>query len=284
MNDITAIKNYILYLKKECGLAVTLHSYNSNVMLKDQLLAFNIHENSYCVYVKTCKSAQQHCIARQKKIAEKCRNGSFCGVCYAGVKEYVYPVFYNEEVVGFICISGFSCENGGEYVAAVAKKYDLPYESLFSTYKSLKAVMPEKAYVDTLIYPLCSMLELAHVKAEHDIRRKNSFIYEIVRYIKANYVQDITSETLCSEFGCSRSHLSHLFNEQMKTSLREYITTLRIQSSKTLLRDTGLEIAEIGVSVGFSDPNYFTSVFKKYTHFTPSAYRRYVQQSRPPQA
>ena len=274
MNDITAIKNYILYLKKECSLAITLHSCGSNLILKKDLLAFNIHENPYCIFIKTYKAAQEHCIEKQAKVAEKCKNGSFCGVCYAGVQEYVYPIYFDNNVVGFICVSGFLCRNGEEYVAAVAKKYDFPYNTLLTTYKSLKKEMPEKNYVDTLIYPLCHMMELAHIKAVYDSERINGFIYRVIRYIKQYYTQEITSETLCHKFHCSRSHLSRIFNEQTKMSIREYINSLRIESAKTLLRDTKLEVAEIANSIGFSEPNYFTSVFKKYTNLTPSAYRK----------
>lgn len=274
MNDITAIKNYILYLKKECSLSITLHSYGSSLILKKDLLVFNIHENPYCVFVKSCKAAQEHCVEKQPKIAEKCKDGSFCGVCYAGVKEYVYPIYFDGNVVGFICVSGFSCENSKEYISTIAKKYDLPYDILLETYQTLKIETPEKTYVDTLIYPLCHMLELAHIKATHDIKHQDSFICQIILYIKRYYTQKITSEMLCKEFHCSRSHLSRIFNEQMKMSIHEYINSLRLESAKTLLRDTKLEVAEIAMAVGFSEPNYFTSIFKKYTNLTPLAYRK----------
>lgn len=280
MNDITAIKNYISYLKKECSLSITLHSCGSLLILKTDLLVFNIHENPYCIFVKSCKSTQEHCIKKQPKVAEKCKNGSFCGVCYAGVKEYVYPIYFDDNVVGFVCISGFSCENSNEYITAVSKKYGLSYDTLLETYQNLKSEIPEKAYVDTLIYPLCHMLELAHIKATRDTQRKDSFIYQIIHYIKKYYTQEITSETLCKAFHCSRSHLSRIFNEQMKMSIREYITSLRIESAKTLLQDTKLEVAEIAMSVGFSEPNYFTSIFKKHTNLTPSAYRKARQYPR----
>lgn len=273
-NDITVIKDYILYLKRECGLSVTLHSSDSRLILKKDLLVFNIHENPYCILVKSCKESQMHCIEKQANVAEKCKNGSFCGICYAGVKEYVYPIRFDDNIVGFICVSGFTCETGNEYISAIAKKYDLKYDTLLSTYQTLKTEMPNKSYVDTLIYPLCHMLELAHIKAPQTVEPENNFIYQIIYYIKRYYTQEINSKTLCKKFNCSRSHLSRVFNEQMKMSIREYITSLRIETAKILLRDTKLEIAEIAMSVGFSEPYYFTSIFKKHTNSTPSAYRK----------
>jgi YesN/AraC family two-component response regulator len=171
-------------------------------------------------------------------------------------------------------VSGFACKNSNEYIKAISLKYDLSYDALHETYQSLKPEMPPKPYVDTLINPLCYMLELAHIKSSKNIRSEQSLIERITQYIRTNYTQDITSQTLCHKFNCSRSHLSRIFNEEMKTSIREHITSLRIESAKTLLRDTRLEIAEIAMAIGFSEPNYFTTIFKKHTNLTPSAYRK----------
>ena len=274
MNYITAIKNYILYLKKECSLTVSLHSCGSLLILKKELLAFNIHENPYCIFIKSNKDAQKHCIEKQSKVAEKCREGSFCGVCYAGVKEYVYPIYFDGTVAGFVSVSGFSCENSDEYISNIAKKYDFSYNNLKATYQVLKHKMPEKSHVDTLIYPLCHMLELAHIKTTRNIEHENSFIHQIINFLKQHYTQDVTSNTLCKAFHCSRSHLSRVFNEHLKMSIREYINSLRIETAKMLLKDTKLKVEEIAMSVGFSEPNYFTLIFKKYTNLTPLSYRK----------
>lgn len=274
MNDILAIKNYILFLKKECNLLVTLHSYNSNLVLKKELLAFNIHENPYCIYVKSCNAAYNHCINKQAKIMEKCKKGSFVGTCWAGVREYVYPIMDDNRAVGFICVSGFSDEKKDEYLAAVAKKYDLNHTLLQETYRLLQKEMPPKAYVDTLVYPLCNMLELAHIKSKERIQKEDTLIRKIIYYIKKNYTNNITSELLCQEFDCSRSRLSKIFNTEMKTTLPEYIAKLRIETAKILLQSTKLDISAIALSVGFNEAYYFTMVFKKYTGCTPSQYKK----------
>ena len=93
MYDITAIKNYIRFLKKEHNLSVTLHiNDDSGLAVANELVMFNIHDNSYCAYIKTYPDAWAHCIEKQEKVLNKCASGAFEGVCYAGVKEYVYPI------------------------------------------------------------------------------------------------------------------------------------------------------------------------------------------------
>ena len=274
MNDILAIKNYVIYLKKECKLSVTLHSYSSNLLLKKELLVFNVHENPYCIYVKNCNEAQLHCIKKQEKVVEKCKDGSFCGTCWAGVKEFVYPVFYQKKVVGFISVSGYFDERMNDYISAVAQKYDLKYQNLKSTYNTLKKELPEKTRIDTLIHPLCSMIELAHVNSVEELQTEGTFIRIIVQYINKNYTRPITSDTLCNEFHCSRSHLSKIFNTEMKTTLREYINRVRIDSAKGLLTYSHLNISEIAFAVGFNNTYYFTMIFKEHTGVTPSRYRK----------
>ena len=273
MYDITNIKNYILYLKRECSLAITLHIDGiDNVVVPSELISFNIHDNPYCIYVKTCHEAQNHCIDRQWKIHEKCKNGSFSGTCYAGVKEYIYPIKHLDKTLGFISVSGYKSENANEYINSVANKYALSNEGLISNYKSLKDTMPPKGTVDTLIMPLCNMLELAYIKSDNNVSRR--LCDKIVWYLKKNHTADISSEDICKEFSCSRSKISRSFNKNMKMSLKEYINHLRIEDAKALISYSDLTITEIAYSVGFSDSNYFTEVFKKTVGMTPSAYKK----------
>ena len=49
MDDIIAIKNYILFLKKECNLDITLHPWGDEQLITlSELILFNIHENAQC--------------------------------------------------------------------------------------------------------------------------------------------------------------------------------------------------------------------------------------------
>ena len=169
MYNIENIKNYILFLKRECGLYITLHPHgNESVITSSELITFNIHDNPYCIFVKSFDGVWQHCIERQDKVREKCKNGSFCGSCFAGVWEYVYPLNHNDEFLGFISVSGYKSENSESYMQRVSKKYHIPQNDLAAAYSSLKHELPHKEWVDTLILPLCNMIELAHIKNENN--------------------------------------------------------------------------------------------------------------------
>lgn len=273
MYNISDIKNYILFLKNKCGLSITLHPINNEALIMaSELMLFNIHDNSHCIYIKTFPEAQRHCVERQEKILEKCRGGAFCGTCYAGVREYVYPIIKNGDSIGFICVSGYTSQKGNQYLEKVSRDFSIPLENLKKTYHSLKSEMPEKEEIDTLILPLLSMLELAYIKAGGDDEPKHP-IEQMLRYIRQHRAEDITIDDLCAEFSCSRSYISHFFKRYTGKSFREYLTELRINDAKSLLVHSRLSITEIAFSVGFKDSNYFSNVFKKNLGASPRSFR-----------
>lgn len=278
MQDITAIKNYILFLKNSHGLSVTLHPLKYETLITlSELISFNIHDNSYCVYLKSCSEAHNHCIKCQKKVLERVKNGPFAGVCHAGVKEYIYPISGRTENIGFISVSGFKAENADSYIRAVSEKYSLDYKKLKDIYSYLNDSFPGKSQIDTLILPLCQMLELAYIKDESEPVKNESLPEKIIRYLKRYRNQNITSRDICQKFSCSRSYMSTEFNKYTGKSIREYINELRTEDAKLLLRNSTLSVTEIALSVGFSDSNYFSSLFKEKTGVSPLKYRKTTQ-------
>ena len=57
----------------------------------------------------------------------------------------------------------------------------------------------------------------------------------------------------------------------------DYLTDLRIQAAKRLLKDPLHSAAEIAHMVGYESPNYFARAFKKKTGMTPTEYARSVR-------
>ncbi len=273
-NGIQEIKQYILFLKKQCGLEVTLHpSANEQLISTSELIYFNLHENSHCMYVKTFPKAHEHCINRQHKVMEKCQAGSFCGVCYAGVTEYVYPIYGKDFVVGFICISGYRNEHYQSYIERCAENFDIPLENLQKTALSLKKDMPDKSYIDTLIFPLIRMLELAYLKSAEGYASTDA-VETIIRHINRYYFQNITLNGICREFFLSRSYVSHIFKKTTGKSFREYLIYVRLRAAKSMLCHSRLSITEIAFSTGFRDSNYFSNVFKAHEGVSPRKYRQ----------
>ncbi|MEF9972385.1 MAG: response regulator [Clostridia bacterium] len=95
----------------------------------------------------------------------------------------------------------------------------------------------------------------------------------ILEFIRENYSRDIPLSQLSQKFYFSQGYLGRLIKETTSLSYTELVMNLRLDKAKTLLRETLLNISEIGDEVGYKDANYFTKVFKKATGLTPQKYR-----------
>ena len=275
MSIIKEIKEYILFLRKEMGLHITLHPYSrENVIMPTELSLFNIHDNSYCIYAKSCEEFYNHCVHSQRKVSAKADGGSFVGVCHAGVKEFVYPLMDGGTKRGFVSVSGYKCDNPKSYLEQISQKYSLPYQQLQDAYASLQDTAPDKKWLDSLINPLLRMLELAYIEENAKAQKEPTFSEQVAAYLQRYHCRSITSEDICKHFSCSRSYMSECFNRDIGMSVREYITRLRMEDAKQLLIHSKISVTEIALTVGYADSNYFNSLFKSRTGITPGQYRR----------
>lgn len=89
-----------------------------------------------------------------------------------------------------------------------------------------------------------------------------------------NHRYDINMEELAKRCQLSPSRFLHLFKKQYGVPPRHYQTLLRINSARSLLQSTDMNIRQVGERVGYSDQNYFSRVFKRYTGHSPGEFRK----------
>ncbi len=92
-------------------------------------------------------------------------------------------------------------------------------------------------------------------------------------YIKENYGRDISLDDVSREVNVSPYYFSKLFKEEEGQNFIEYLTKIRIDKARQLLREENLSIKEISIMVGYSDPNYFSRLFRKQMDMSPREYR-----------
>ncbi|WP_166239032.1 helix-turn-helix domain-containing protein [Paenibacillus turpanensis] len=83
---------------------------------------------------------------------------------------------------------------------------------------------------------------------------------------------DLSLESCADQFGTSPYTLSRAFKQMTGVNFIDYVTNLRIERAKELLRETDKKINEIAESVSYQH-TYFNRIFKKYEGVTPSQYR-----------
>ena len=162
LSDIFA---YMDMLRRAHRLDVTVH-WLDHVLhtCADRLLACNIHKNPFCVYLKTETALWAHCIERQDKVLARAQTGEYCGMCWAGMTEWIYPVRDDDgRAVGFICVSGYGAERAQamERIDAVSRRFHLNRDELVRLFdERLNHTLPDKAELSPLIRPLSHMFTL----------------------------------------------------------------------------------------------------------------------------
>lgn len=94
------------------------------------------------------------------------------------------------------------------------------------------------------------------------------------QYIQKNYSRPISLEEVSGIAGFNSSYFSTLFKKESGSSFVDYLSEIRMNRAKELLRETNLSIAVICGQVGYSDLKYFTKNFKKCTGIKPNEYRK----------
>ncbi len=98
-------------------------------------------------------------------------------------------------------------------------------------------------------------------------------IYKAVNFINNNFTDKITLDEVAAAVYLSPAYFSKVFKEQTGSSFTRYLNRLRIEESKTLLRNSSIPLVDIAGMVGYEDQSYFSKVFKKVTGSTPGKYR-----------
>ncbi len=284
MESVEIIKKYYEYLEKVANLSVTVHCLSqdtSKTFFRHALKIPDVHFNPYCTFVKQNLGLHSKCLACQKKSIQKCSDGSsFGGTCHAGVFEYVYPLKFADEIVGIVSVGGYKSTDFKRYAERICQENALDAEEIFEFSRTLKGQTPEKEAVDTLIVPLLCMIKNVSMlpKNKKVATTRSMFrIQDVLSYCNRFYTQKITMERLSERFFCSPSYIARNFKKETGKSLPEYISGLRIKNAMQLLQSTNSDVAQIGATVGYDDPSYFTKCFIKVAGVTPKQWRQMHQ-------
>lgn len=133
-------------------------------------------------------------------------------------------------------------------IAAMTKNYELSHWCLAKALETTLAVQGEKA------------------------NRVSSVIEEAMHYIDANYNQDLRLKDVAEDVAISPQYFSRIFKLELGVNFIDYLTNVRIEKAKTMLKADEMSIKEICYEIGYNDPNYFSRLFKKTVGVSPTEY------------
>lgn len=127
---------------------------------------------------------------------------------------------------------------------------------------------------DIISYIVSIFKQAIGIRDELWSQNMNVVIHKAKEYVNANYCnEDISLNLVAANVYISPSHLSSIFSQKIGLTFIKYLTDLRMNKAKELLKGTNLRTSEVGYQVGYRDPHYFSYLFKKTQNCTPKQYR-----------
>ena len=105
-------------------------------------------------------------------------------------------------------------------------------------------------------------------------QERSPLVRACVDYVETHIFERIRVKDIADEAGYTENYISRCFKAEMGLSLFEYINQQKIETAKAILKDNTISIAELSDRLSFSNPSYFSAVFKKVTGLTPVEYQR----------
>lgn len=99
-------------------------------------------------------------------------------------------------------------------------------------------------------------------------------VKRMLKIIHEDYDKGIKLEEISIKLQMTPEYLGTLFHKEMGVTFNTYIRDYRIAKAKALICGTSMKVYEISESVGYSDPKYFSKVFRDTTGQLPAEYRK----------
>ncbi len=140
---------------------------------------------------------------------------------------------------------------------------------------SIETILTNIKTIEQLREQACKILVSALVFRDSQTNNPyTGMIREAKEYIGHRYMDtNLSLAEVATHVNLSSSHFSAVFSQEAGQTFKEYLTEIRIKKAKELLRMTTLKSAEISYQVGYSDPHYFSSAFRKNTGLSPTEFR-----------
>ena len=289
------IGRYLQYLTEQHGVQLCIKDFCGfvaiNKQLDETLRPFLAHTNPFCMYIKSDQTHYHACLTMIRRMYHKCERvgNTYFGMCHAGLGEYVIPIYDGDLLLGSINAGFFQRdERKTKHRIAQVCRQSPPLDCSHAERLYHQCIHSPSVDIEHMLFGLEMLAEylgqtyhLLHTAQPHSDtvgRYHNSsedtILAHALEHIRQNYKSRITVAELAVFCHCSESYLSRIFKRRTGVNVNVYINKVRMELAKNPLCFSNESIAEIAVSVGFDDPNYFSRVFTQLIGISPSEFRK----------
>ncbi len=183
-------------------------------------------------------------------------------LCQAAVQSDLVKHYLFVDVV--VTAVQFIRDLGGETVDVIPEAQDI--ERLLAalhTAEQMRAALSQ-LFAQAIAY-----------RASQSSGERTRIVHQVKAFLDAHYANpDLLLNEVAARVNLSPSHFSVVFSQEMGESFKDYLTRIRMERAKELLRTTNLKCAEIAYQSGYNDPHYFSHVFHKRIGLPPQQFRQ----------
>ncbi|MBO5069233.1 MAG: PocR ligand-binding domain-containing protein [Roseburia sp.] len=243
-----------------------------------ELAAYPEHVSSFCQIIRSDVQGEkecQLCDANACAIAAR-RHSPYTYRCHAGLTESIAPLYLGNVVIGYLLFGHVfsypSYEEGWTQIQQLCENYAIDMDALKDA--CLERPIISADYITSashILEAVASYLCLERMVA----LKQQELPVQIDEYISSHFTENINALSICTRFNIGKTQLYEIAKQSYGIGIAEHIRNLRIEKAKTLLLECpDLSIAEVASKCGFSDYNYFITVFKRLTGMPPKIYQK----------
>lgn len=245
-----------------------------------ELVAYPEEIPAFCQLIRSSSKGFDACAGCDRAAAAKAAQtrDTYIYTCHAGLTEAVTPLFIGEVLIGYLffghIFSYTSSDVGRFMIQDRCRELPVDVNALLQSCEKLPQFSRE--YIESatqIFHAVASYLILEQMAVLHEDR----LTVQLKAYITAHYTdtEKVTASVLCRELGIGKTQLYQLSNQVYHRGISQQIRKMRMDLAKTMLaEDPRVSISEVASACGFSDYNYFISVFSREVGCSPGSYRR----------
>ena len=190
-------------------------------------------------------------------------------MCYNGLYEMWLPIHIENLRIGYLHFGQVRSERDFNDIANECSLHThSKIGELEKSYNSMNIIREEKLLLISDLFQYFSDIILKNKLVE---LKKAKPEYYLKKFVEANLDQPINVKSAAEFIGRSPSFVTHKFKETLGKTFHEYVTHMRVEYSKKLLRKHS--ISETSQLCGFNNRYHFSKVFKKIEGITPHGYQ-----------
>lgn len=116
--------------------------------------------------------------------------------------------------------------------------------------------------------------EMSRVIQKYELHHTESIIKKTCQYVVSHVEENITLEDVAAEVHVTKSYIGKLFKQRTGYNFTDYVTKIKMEHAKALLRTGEYKNYEVSEKLGYSSTDYFCRLFKQYSGMTPLEFRK----------